>query len=253
MNTPSPHGEAAVSVTETIERLRSLQNLDERIRVLTEELDRLPKAVEAAKEDQEAVQRRLEEAEAVVGEIQKRRRELEREIAEAEQHVVTYETQKLKVKTNAEYQALNAQIAHEKARRSGIEDQVLVSFDEEEAAAQTVAKTRDELALVTETVHQKEEQLRVRSAEGKRNLEQLRQERQELAPQIPASLLARYEAIRSHKGGLAVVPIVRGACGGCFTQQPPQKINEVRKQDRLHTCEFCGRFLVWDPTESSLS
>ena len=48
------------------------------------------------------------------------------------------------------------------------------------------------------------------------------------------------------KKGKAVVPVKRGACGGCFNRVPPQRILELRQNARVHTCERCGRILVSD-------
>ena len=48
-------------------------------------------------------------------------------------------------------------------------------------------------------------------------------------------------------GGVAVAGVLGGTCGGCHSSLPPQLVNEVKKRDRLHHCEFCGRFLVHDP------
>jgi predicted nucleic acid-binding Zn-ribbon protein len=57
----------------------------------------------------------------------------------------------------------------------------------------------------------------------------------------------RYERAHGSRGGRAVVPIMKGACGGCFRAQPPQALNEARKRDRLLSCDGCGRILVLPP------
>ena len=41
--------------------------------------------------------------------------------------------------------------------------------------------------------------------------------------------------------------ILKGACGGCFRNQPPQLLQDARRRDRLLVCEGCGRLLVWPP------
>ncbi len=242
-----------MSVTEMIDTLRRLQTVDEGIKAIEDELDLLPRNLDAAREDRAAVEERLKAADAVLDAVHKRRRELEQEIQAAEANVVRYENQKIKVKTNEEYQALNLQIAHEKEKKSGLEDQVLETFDEEEGAADRKKKMKAELAQVTEAVAAKEKDLTARSEEDRTRLAELRRQREELVPSVRPQLLSRYEAVRARKGGTAVVSIIRGACGGCFTQQPPQKVNEVRKEDALHTCEFCGRFLVWNVEETATS
>ncbi len=251
MSTSQVKGETTLSIHETIEKLRALQAVDQGIRALETELEQMPKSLEAAREDLAAVEERLTAAEAVVEGILKNRRDLETEISTVEGNVVKFENQKLNVKTNVEYQALNTQIAHEKSRKSELEDGILESFDEEEKAADQVKKARGELELVAERVEQREAELKSRSREDEQRLEELKARRETMLPGIERPLLSRYQALAARKGGLAVVTVVRGACGGCFTQQPPQKVNEVRKSDALLTCEFCGRFLVWDDTEGS--
>ena len=43
---------------------------------------------------------------------------------------------------------------------------------------------------------------------------------------------------------LAVVPVERDACGGCFNAIPPQKQSEIKQHKKVMVCENCGRILV---------
>jgi predicted nucleic acid-binding Zn-ribbon protein len=47
-------------------------------------------------------------------------------------------------------------------------------------------------------------------------------------------------------GGEAVVRVKRSACGGCYGRVPPQILLELRQNNRLYTCEHCGRIIVSD-------
>ena len=56
-----------------------------------------------------------------------------------------------------------------------------------------------------------------------------------------------YKKIRGNaRNGLAVVPVHRDACGGCFNKIPPQRQLDVRSRKKIIVCEYCGRILV-DP------
>ncbi len=46
--------------------------------------------------------------------------------------------------------------------------------------------------------------------------------------------------------GLAVVPVERDACGGCFNKIPPQRQLDVKLHKKIIVCEYCGRIMV-DP------
>ena len=67
---------------------------------------------------------------------------------------------------------------------------------------------------------------------------------------IDERLLTAYGRIRSNvRNGLAVVPVKRDACGGCFNRIPPQRQSEIRQGKRIIICEYCGRILVHDDSE----
>ena len=62
---------------------------------------------------------------------------------------------------------------------------------------------------------------------------------------VDQRLLTSYEKIRkNYRNGLAVVPVERDACGGCFYYIPPQKQSEIKQRKKVMVCENCGRILV---------
>jgi uncharacterized protein len=64
---------------------------------------------------------------------------------------------------------------------------------------------------------------------------------------VEPRLLLSYEKIRkSYRNGLAVVPVERDACGGCFNAIPPQKQSEIKQRKKVMICENCGRIMVDD-------
>ncbi|MBN2365682.1 MAG: hypothetical protein JXL67_05920, partial [Calditrichaeota bacterium] len=73
----------------------------------------------------------------------------------------------------------------------------------------------------------------------------LLEKREDVLRDIDKRYQWQYERIRKAKDGLAVVPVKKNSCGGCFSAIPPQKIVEIREMNRLYTCEHCGRILVW--------
>ena len=50
--------------------------------------------------------------------------------------------------------------------------------------------------------------------------------------------------IRKAKKGKAVATIKRSACSGCHNIVPSQRQLELRQNNRLFYCEYCGRILV---------
>jgi hypothetical protein len=92
---------------------------------------------------------------------------------------------------------------------------------------------KSELEEITHDTQKEEEQLTVKSVE--------------LQTRIEERLLMAYKRIRSNaRNGLAVVPVKRDACGGCFNQIPPQRQLDIRSRKKIIVCEYCGRILVDD-------
>lgn len=61
---------------------------------------------------------------------------------------------------------------------------------------------------------------------------------------IPADILRQYKRIQRAWQGMAVVPVdTKGSCGGCHRKLPPQLYNTLLRNDALHTCPYCNRFV----------
>ena len=62
---------------------------------------------------------------------------------------------------------------------------------------------------------------------------------------IEERLISAYRKIRANAlNGLAVVPVERDACGGCFNKIPPQRQLDIASRKKIIVCEYCGRILV---------
>lgn len=77
------------------------------------------------------------------------------------------------------------------------------------------------------------------------NLEALTTSRQKLAAQLDKRALRLYERVAS-RFGRAVVPVEGQICLGCFMGVPTKNIgHSSEREDRVETCENCGRILYW--------
>ena len=85
-------------------------------------------------------------------------------------------------------------------------------------------------------MHPPETQIRICEAE-------IEQARADVLPTIEAGDLAAYQTLRRRKGGLAVVQVRNGACGGCGIVVSPALEWQLR-HDGLSTCGNCGRIIV---------
>ena len=90
---------------------------------------------------------------------------------------------------------------------------------------------KDELEKIIATTEKEEKHYNKLSAEAREKVDE--------------RLLNSYDRIRkNYRNGLAVVPVERDACGGCFNAIPPQRQSEIKQRKKIIVCENCGRVLV---------
>lgn len=164
---------------------------------------------------------------------------------EAQALIKKYEKQQDNVKNNREFEAINKEM----------EMQELEVKLSEKHIKDAQAELKDRIGLRTKTEEKigvVEDSLKIKKAELEKIIKDTEKEETQLASKsndaknkVDERLLSAYERIRgSYKNGLAVVPIVRDSCGGCFNVIPPQRQSEIRQRKKIIVCEHCGRILV---------
>jgi predicted nucleic acid-binding Zn-ribbon protein len=227
-----------------LERLSELSKLDTRLQAIEQSLQRLP-------ENEKKAQSRLTDATSALDghrerlkQIELARREGEREAESLTQQERKFQSQTMQVKSNEELWALQREIQTVKARRSELETLVLERMEEEEAKKREgskfdkgVAEAKTHVSQVAATNAAERERLEAERA-------QVKGERDALLEQVPREWRSRYERVRQSRGSPAVVSLVRNACAGCLSAQPPQRVQEVRIGEMVVVCEYCGRLIV---------
>ena len=74
-------------------------------------------------------------------------------------------------------------------------------------------------------------------------IEELHKALKALEDQITPGMRSRYQRLRQ-RTGRAIVPVVNGACTGCFTNTPAVFTSSVNR-GKVINCENCGRMLYW--------
>jgi uncharacterized protein len=164
---------------------------------------------------------------------------------EAEAAIKKYEKQQDNVKNNREFDALSKEIEMQNL-------EVQLSEKRAKDAAEDAKFKQQNLEDAQKNIKDKEKFLKAKKAELASLIEETEVEEHELLADSKSSrehieerLLMSYDKIRkNYRNGLAVVPIRRGACGGCFNKIPPQKQMEIRMHRKITACEHCGRILV---------
>jgi predicted nucleic acid-binding Zn-ribbon protein len=231
---------------ETLDMLTKLQEIDQKVDGLADSKVNLPGQIENLKKQVQELEDFISQGEENLAQLEKEKREGELNLQEAQDELKKYQQQLYRIKTNREYDAIQAEIDAQKTKISEHEESILNIMTASEELAETLDERRGELEAVKAENVPKWEQLErdLSSIEDKMAME--RDHRKNVTVRMEKNLLNTYERIRKVKNGLAIVAIRKRACGGCFKTLPPQKIQEIRRTNRIITCENCGRILYWD-------
>lgn len=168
------------------------------------------------------------------------------EIISLKEKMEKYKAQQFEVRNNREYDALTREMDHTTQTIAKLEKEMEESETKAVAARTDIETTKSEIKEKTKLLEEKRATLA--EVAKKTEAEELKYKhgREKLLARIKKADLNAYERIRKAKRGKAIVPVKRGACGGCFNKVPPQKLLELRQNKKIYQCEHCGRIIVSD-------
>ncbi len=231
---------------EDIKLLIELQDIDYWLGELERSKEYIPDMMSNLRQEMENIATELQEARERVQQAQVEAQELELKIAESKEHLEKYQEQMLTIKTNKEYDALVAQIEATKADIESREETYVTTLDEIDQLEKKIIELdeRNEKVQKDNSERLSSLQQEIDSVEGK--MEEKTTYRQTLKAKVPRNVMSVYQRVRKGRGGDVVVRLKRGACGACYKQQTPQKIQLIRNGDSMQTCDSCGRILIWE-------
>jgi len=232
-------------VREDLAQVVDLQDLDLEIAGLQREVQRIPREVTDGEQLLNSSRGAWDQARERLAALEQLRRRKERELEDVTAEQRKRQGRLFEIKTNQEYAAVLKEIEGLKERRSKLEDEILGTFDDIEAAQSAV---RDESARFQEREKIFQQERTTKEGELRRlqgELERLQEERRRQANRVEASLLQTYQRLLRSRGGLAVVPVKDGSCLGCHVALTPQTYNELRKGEVFVSCANCQRILYW--------
>lgn len=174
-------------------------------------------------------------------------------IKEAQALGKKYEKQTENVKNNREFEAINKEIEMQQLEVKLAEKHIKDANEEIAEKAVLLEKAKKTIASKESVLNTKKGELEKIIAANEKEEKHFNKLSTEAKEHVDSRLLASYEKIRkSYRNGLAVVPVERDACGGCFYYIPPQKQSEIRQRKKVMVCENCGRILVDDDLNNAI-
>jgi len=233
------------SIEEKLSSLIRLQKVDSKldeIQILKGELPMEVKDLEDEIEGLHARQTRIEEE---INGIQEFIEQKKQGIKDAQALIAKYEKQSDNVKNNREYEAINKEIEMQQLEEKLCEKHIKDATEEIADKVRLLDAAKKAVATKESNLSSKKGELEKIISETEKEETQYNKQAAEARTHTEPRLLAGYDRIRgNYRNGLAVVPIERDSCGGCFHAIPPQKQSEIKLRKKIMVCENCGRILV---------
>ncbi|HEV7195753.1 MAG TPA: C4-type zinc ribbon domain-containing protein [Pedococcus sp.] len=148
--------------------------------------------------------------------------------------------------TAKDLQALQHELESLARRQSELEDvelEVMERAEDAESAATQLTAERDTLATqIDEATAERDRTLRELDAEAT----SVAAPRPDIVAGVGEDLVALYEKIRAHSGGLGAAPLRQRRCGGCQLELNNVEVNRIKAApaDEVLRCEECRRILI---------
>lgn len=227
-----------------------LQSLDGRVTELTKEIAALPKHIAEIEKKLSGGERKLEADKAALAANQRDRKKMEGDIQLNQGKISKLRDQMLTAKTNEQYRAFQHEIEFCENEIKKSEDRILELMGQSELLDRNVKAAEASLKQEKQGVEAEKAEAREQTAKDQAALKQLFDDRKGIVASLNPGLVSNYERIKKTRGGIAIAEAIEGRCSKCFISLRPQFYQELKRGDKVMTCESCNRILFYAKPES---
>jgi uncharacterized protein len=233
------------SVEEKLSSVVALQKIESKIDEIQILKGELPMEVSDLEDEIQGLHARQTRIEEEINGIQEFIAQKKNLIKEAEALIKKYEKQSENVKNSREFEAINKEIEMQQLEMKLAEKHIKDANEEIAEKAVVLEKAKKNIATKEAVLNTKKSELEKIIASTEKEEKHFAKLSAEAQAKVEERLLNSFNRIRkNYRNGLAVVPVERDACGGCFNAIPPQRQSEIRQRKKIIVCENCGRVLV---------
>ena len=234
-----------ISVEEKLRALFDLQLIDSRIDQIRSIRGELPLEVEDLENEIEGLNSRLESFENEIKESVDGIKFEENSISTSKENHKKYEGDLKKVRNNREYNAIVKEQEFQELEIKLSEKKIAQYKEIIENKTVVLEELKDKIKDRKSHLKAKNSELGEILKETEKEEKALMADSAKAEKVIDDRLLGAYKRIRSKvANGMAVVSVDRNACGGCFSEIPPQRQLDIQMHKKVIACEHCGRIMI---------
>ena len=230
------------TVAQKLDALVKLQTIDSKLDEIRKVRGDLPEEVRDLEDELEGYKVRIDKHNSEIEALDQDKAKYKQGGKDAEKNIKKYTEQQSNVRNNREYDAITKEMELQSLEIQIMEKKTREANGKIESKNKEIESTKEMLIEREADLKNKKVELDQIVDESKEDESGLMKERSGAEMLIDQRLLYSYNRIRSNAvNGLAVVPVKRDACGGCFNTVPPQRQGDIREKKKVIVCEHCGR------------
>jgi len=233
------------TIEEKLIALYKLQSIDteiDKIKILRGEL---PLEVQDLEDEIAGLQTRVSNINEEISNFDTSIKDKESMMKDSKALIKKYEEQLKNIRNNREFDSLNKEIEFQNLEIELAEKRIKEAKSSIVGKMDVISGAKIRLDDRKGDLTTKNSELEGIIAETQKDEKKLSKESVSAEKVIDERLLNAYKRLRgSVRNGLAVVPVLRDACGGCFNTVPPQRQMDIAARKKVIVCEHCGRVLV---------
>lgn len=208
-------------------------------------LDEAPARIRKIRQEVAEMEREIEEETNEFKKLAEERRHLEREI-DAQNDKIKYKRQEqTKINDNKIFRALSNEIDYLTKIVDTEEERILAILEKTEGKKKEFEERKAAAEQRKEELLAKVDGLERELSATEESLKIIEDEKVRVLPHLSPKVRRMYDRILKVKGDSGVANLIGDVCQGCYSRVPPQQAHEIRRNDRIMTCEVCGRILVY--------
>lgn len=241
------------SIEEKLTSVLTLQRIDSKIDEFKTLKGELPMEVNDLEDEVHGLVTRIQNIDIDIEKINQYIQTRKEDKKNSEALIKKYEKQQDNVKNSREFEAISKEMEMQELEMKLCDKNIKDAMVELQERNAVKTQTESVLTNKQDVLAQKQKELEKIIKETEKEEAILSEASQKAKAKVDARLLSAYERIRNnYRNGLAIVPVVRESCGGCFNVIPPQRQSEIQQRKKIIVCEHCGRILVDNELNESI-
>ncbi len=228
---------------EIIEQLRTLNEIDVRLRMVKKDMERLPRELTEKQAPIKLLKGSLERAKADLVKLKIDADAAELEVKSGEEALKRLAGQMNILKSTKEWDAVKRQMDAQRGWNRDNESKELALLDQVETKQKEIEQQTASLEALETAQRNDSERIEKELAELRTRHDELDAQREKLYPAIPDKELQTYKQIAGTRGE-AIATVKNGNCSLCYMRLPMQIQNLALIGREMVCCPSCGRILT---------